>query len=91
MSTIVPRLAAAIRLAGVHPAAVATGTSARLPGGTALLLLILAVVFVVVVIRINGQLVSLASQLLQLAAAVGFSLLMIIMICALVVVIMLHG
>jgi hypothetical protein len=32
-----------------------------------------------------------ASQLLQLATAVGFSLLMIIMICALVIVIMLHG
>ena len=91
MSTIVPRLAAAIRLAGVHPAAAAAGTPAQTPGGTALLLLILAVAFVVVVIRINGQLVSLVSQLLQLATAVGLSLLMIIMICALVIVIMLHG
>jgi hypothetical protein len=52
---------------------------------------ILAVAFVVVVIRINGQLVSLVSQLLQLATAVGLSLLMIIMICVLVIVIMLHG
>jgi hypothetical protein len=91
MSIIVPRIAVAIRLAGVHPAAAATGWPAHAPGGTAVLAVILAVTAVVVVVRINTHLVGLVSQLLQLAAAVGFSLLMFIVIGALFIVILLHG
>lgn len=91
MSIIVPRFTAAIRLAGVHPAGAAAASPAHAPGGTALLAVILAVTAVVVVVRINTHLVGLVSQLLQLAAAVGFSLLMFIVIGALFIVILLHG
>jgi hypothetical protein len=91
MSTIVPRLTLAIRLAGLRPAAVTAGTPAHAPSGTALFVILLAIAAVAIVVRINGLLVGLVAQLLQLATAVGFSLLMIIMIGALFIVVLLHG
>jgi hypothetical protein len=91
MPTIVPRLEVAIRLAGVRPAAVAAGSPAYAPGGTGLLIFLLAIIAIIIIVRINGLLVGLVSQLLQLATAVGFSLLMIILVGGLLIVVLLHG
>ncbi len=52
---------------------------------------LLAIAFLIVVVRINGAMVGLVAQLLQLAAAVGFALVAAIVVGAAFVVLILHG
>lgn len=91
MSTIFPRFAAAIAHAGIRHAAVGALPPAHPAGGVAVLAFLLAVAFLVVVIRINAALVSFVTQLLQLAAAVGFALVVAVVVGAAFVVLILHG
>lgn len=91
MSTIFPRLAAAITHAGIRHAAAAAGPPAHSASGVALFAFLLAIAFLIVVVRINGAMVGLVAQLLQLAAAVGFALVVAIVVGAAFVVLILHG
>ena len=90
MSTIFPRLAAAITHAGLRHAAAAAVPPAHPANGVALFAFLLAIAFLVVVVRINGAMVGLVTQLLQLAA-VGFALVVAIVVGAAFVVLILHG
>jgi len=89
MSTIFPRFAAAIAHAGTRHAAAGVLPSAHPAGEVAVLALLLAIAFLVVVI--NAALVSFVTQLLQLAAAVGFAFVVAIVVGVLFVVLVLHG
>jgi hypothetical protein len=91
MSTIFPRFAAAIAHAGIRHAAVGALPSAHPAKGAAVLAFLLAIAFLVVVIQINAALVSFVTQLLQLAAAVGFALVVAVVVGVLFVVLILHG
>ncbi len=91
MSTIFPRLAAAITHAGIRHAAAAAAPPAHSASGVALFAFLLAIAFLIVVVRINGAMVGLVAQLLQLAAAVGFALVAAIVVGAAFVVLILHG
>lgn len=91
MSTIFPRFAAAIAHTGIRHAAVGALPSAHPAGGLAVLAFLLAIAFLVVVIQINAALVSFVTQLLQLAAAVGFALVVALVVVVLFVVLILHG
>ena len=74
----------------IHSATASVVAPAHSSGGLALLALILAIAFIAAVVRLNSQLVALVSQLPQLAAAVGLSLLVIVLAAGLFIALLLH-
>lgn len=95
MSTIATRLTMAIAhasfaTAGTQGSPSTAVTQAHVTAEPPVLLLLLAVAFVMIVVRANFGLVRLVSQLVQLAVAVGRTLILLGLVAALAAALMLH-
>jgi len=83
-------------LAGLHPAAASviqasTSAPSAAAGDMALLILVIALAFLAFAVRITRQLGELLSQLFHVAAAVGGTLVMMIIVAVLTIAVLLHG
>jgi len=91
MSTLVPHLSTAITLGYLHRVESSHALLATTAGGAvALLLLLLGLAFLASVVRVARQIAVLMSLLLQVAAAVGAALVMVLIVAALAIVALLH-
>lgn len=95
MSTITTRLTmaithASIGTAGAHGPSATAVTQAHASAVSPLLVLVLVIAVLVIVVRVNYGLVSLVTQLVQLAAAIGRTLILIVLVSGAATVVLLH-
>ncbi len=95
MSTIAARLAiaterASVPLAAAHGIARASATTLHVPAAAPVILIVLAIALVTFVSRVNSELVSLVSHLIQTAASVARALFLIVVVTVVATIVMLH-